>query len=79
MHEETGSYGSYCQRLREKTLCPSLRLRAVWFELRRLRDDYVPTGFKPYRAKTYAVKGHLFGLDLSAEHKKALIAFLKTL
>lgn len=50
-----------------------------WFDRRRLRDDYVPTGFKPYGSKTYAVKGHLFGLDLSAEDRKALIAFLKTL
>ena len=29
--------------------------------------------------KTYAVKGHPFGLNLSAEDKRALIAFLKTL
>jgi hypothetical protein len=50
-----------------------------WFDPRRARDDYVPTGFKPYGAKTYAVKGHPFGLDLSADDKKALIAFLKTL
>jgi len=50
-----------------------------WFDPRRTRDDYVPTGFKPYGAKTYPVKGHPFGLDLSAEDKKALIAFLKTL
>ena len=50
-----------------------------WFDPRRVRDDYVPTGFKPYGAKTYAVKGHPFGLDLSSEDKKALIAFLKTL
>ncbi len=50
-----------------------------WFDSRRTRDDYVPTGFKPYGAKAYAVKGHPFGLDLSAEDKKALVAFLKTL
>jgi hypothetical protein len=50
-----------------------------WFDPRRVRDDYVPTGFKPYGAKNYAVKGHAFGLGLSAEDKKALIAFLKTL
>ncbi|MHB8653298.1 MAG: hypothetical protein ACYDA9_05395 [Terriglobia bacterium] len=50
-----------------------------WFNPARTRDDYVPTGFKPYGAKTYAVKGHPFGLDLNAEDKKALIAFLKTL
>ena len=28
-----------------------------WFDPRRTHDDYVPTGFKPYGAKTYAVKG----------------------
>jgi len=50
-----------------------------WFDPRRTRDDYVPTGFKPYGAKTYAVKGHPFGLNLSEEDRKALIAFLKTL
>lgn len=50
-----------------------------WFDPRRLRADYVPTGYKPYGLKTYAVKGHLFGLSLSAEDRKALIAFLKTL
>jgi hypothetical protein len=50
-----------------------------WFDFRRLRDDYVPSGFVPYGARAYAVKGHSFGLDLSGEDKKALIAFLKTL
>jgi hypothetical protein len=50
-----------------------------WFDPHRQRDDYVPTGFKPYGMKTYAVNGHPFGLDLSAEDRKALIAFLKTL
>jgi len=50
-----------------------------WFDPRRTRDDYVPTGFRPYGTKGYAVKGHAFGLDLSAEDKKALIAYLKTL
>lgn len=50
-----------------------------WFDPRRTRDDYVPTGFKPYDSKTFAVKGHSFGLSLSAEDKQALIAFLRTL
>lgn len=50
-----------------------------WFDPRRVRDDYVPTGFKPYGAKTYAVTGHPFGLKMSEEDRKALIAFLKTL
>ena len=50
-----------------------------WFDPKRLRDDYVPTGFKGFGVRTRAVKGHEFGLALSAEDKKALIAFLKTL
>jgi len=50
-----------------------------WFDRRRLRDDYVPTGFRGYGVRTRAVKGHEFGLELSAEDRKALVAFLKTL
>ena len=50
-----------------------------WFDPRRLRDDYIPTGFKGYGLKTRAVKGHEFGLQLSANDKAALIAFLKML
>jgi hypothetical protein len=50
-----------------------------WFDPRRLRDDYVPTGWRGYGVHTRAVKGHEFGLDLSPEDKRALIAFLKTL
>jgi hypothetical protein len=50
-----------------------------WFDPRRLRDDYVPTGFKGYGVRTRAIKGHEFGLELSPADKIALIAFLKTL
>jgi CxxC motif-containing protein (DUF1111 family) len=50
-----------------------------WFDRRRLRDDYVPTGFKGYGVTRRAVKGHEFGLGLSDEDRRALIAFLKTL
>ncbi len=50
-----------------------------WFDPRRLRDDYVPTGFKGYGVTTRAVKGHEFGLKFSAEDRRALIAFLRTL
>ncbi|HSF22891.1 MAG TPA: hypothetical protein VLE20_01605 [Blastocatellia bacterium] len=50
-----------------------------WFDPRRLRDDYVPSGWKGPGVKTRAVKGHEFGLELSGEDKRALIAFLKTL
>ena len=50
-----------------------------WFDPRRLRDDYVPTGWKGYGAITRAVPGHDFGLKIPADDKRALIAFLKTL
>ena len=30
-----------------------------WFDPRRTRDDYVPTGFKPYGAKTYTERPSL--------------------
>src|SRR5215468_8284271 len=50
-----------------------------WFDPKRLRDDYVPTGFKRDGVKTRAVPGHKFGLDLSTQDRRALIAFLKTL
>ena len=50
-----------------------------WFDPRRLRDGYVPTGWKTPGVKTRAVKGHEFGLKLSAKDKRALIAFLRTL
>lgn len=50
-----------------------------WFDSRRLRNDYVPTGFKGFGVKTRAVPGHPFGLSLSTDEKAALIAFLRTL
>lgn len=50
-----------------------------WFDAARLRDDYVPTGFKGYDGRARSVKGHVYGLDLSPPDKQALIAFLKTL
>jgi hypothetical protein len=50
-----------------------------WFDPARLRNDYVPTGYKPHDVKTRAVKGHEFGLTLSPDDKNALIMFLKTL
>ena len=45
-----------------------------WFDPNRLKDDYVPTGFKGYGVKTRAVKGHEFGLELLPEDKRALSA-----
>jgi hypothetical protein len=50
-----------------------------WFDPRRLRDDYVPTGFKPFDRITFPVKGHRYGLDLKDADHRALIAFLNTL
>jgi hypothetical protein len=50
-----------------------------WFDAARLRDDYIPAGFVGQGAGTSAVKGHEFGLKLSREERRALIAFLRTL
>ena len=50
-----------------------------WFDPRRLRDDYVPTGFRGRGVARRAVPGHRFGLGLDAEEKQALIEFLRTL
>lgn len=50
-----------------------------WFDPRRLRGDYVPTGWRGPGVKARAVLGHDFGLDLTADEKRALIAFLRTL
>lgn len=49
------------------------------FDKRRLQPDYAPRGYKPPHVTRMPVKGHPFGLELSEEEKKALIAFLKTL
>lgn len=50
-----------------------------WFNPARLKEDYVPTGWPGAGVKMRAVKGHPFGLNLSAADRAALIAFLKTL
>jgi hypothetical protein len=50
-----------------------------WFDPNRLKDDYVPTGFRGVKVEKRAVKGHRYGLNLSAADRKALIAFLRTL
>jgi hypothetical protein len=50
-----------------------------WFDPRRLKADYVPTGFVGYGVKTRAVKGHEFGLQLPDAAKNSPIAFLRTL
>jgi mono/diheme cytochrome c family protein len=50
-----------------------------WFDPARLKDDYVPTGFKGYKVEHRSVPGHEFGLRLEPDEKAALIAFLRTL
>jgi len=50
-----------------------------WFDPRRLRDDYVPTGFRGAGGQPHAVTGHPFGLRLPPADRAALIAFLRTL
>ena len=50
-----------------------------WFNPQRLQPDYVPTGFRGYGVSTRPVPGHQFGLALSDDDRKALIAFLRTL
>ena len=50
-----------------------------WFDPARLREDYVPKGWNPPDTRARAIPGHQYGLNLPAEDKRALIAFLKTL
>lgn len=50
-----------------------------WFDPTRLRNNYVPTGFKGYGVENRAVKGHLFGLTLSFDERRSLGSFLRTL
>jgi len=50
-----------------------------WFDPKRLNQDYRPTGFRGLGVTNRAVKGHVFGLDLSDSDRRALIRFLKTL
>jgi hypothetical protein len=44
-----------------------------------LEDDYVPSGWRGPGVEHRAVPGHKFGHDLSADEKRCLIAFLRTL
>jgi hypothetical protein len=57
----------------------SVKTLEEWFDATRLRDDYVPSGFKGYKLTHRAVPGHEFGLKLNAQDKAGLIAFLKSL
>jgi len=49
------------------------------FDSARLRDDYVPSGFKGYNITHRAVPGHPFGLKLTPTEKEQLLVFLRTL
>lgn len=50
------------------------------FELPLSVPEHSPQhGFRGHDVETRAVRGHRFGLDLTPEEKRALIAFLKTL
>jgi hypothetical protein len=50
-----------------------------WFDAARVREDFVPTGYRGPDGRSRSVKGHEFGLKLSSDDKKALITFLRTL
>jgi mono/diheme cytochrome c family protein len=50
-----------------------------WFDSRRLRKDYIPTGYRAHGVQARPVPGHPFGLSLNTEEKSSLIAFLRTL
>jgi hypothetical protein len=50
-----------------------------WLDPARLRPDYLPTGFKGAGGRPRPVPGHQFGLRLSDEDRRALVAFLETL
>jgi hypothetical protein len=45
----------------------------------RLKETHKPGGWSPPGTQTHAIKGHEFGLGLSAEERAQLIRFLKTL
>jgi mono/diheme cytochrome c family protein len=49
------------------------------FDPDRLNDTHVPGGWNPVGIRTRAVIGHEFGLKLTPDEKKSLLAFLRTL
>jgi len=49
------------------------------FDPDRLEDTHEPGGFTPPGMPRRAIRGHEFGLDLSAEERAKFIAFLRTL
>jgi len=50
-----------------------------WFDPARVRDDYAPKGWNPPDTRARPIPGHRYGLTLTPEDKRALIAFLNTL
>jgi len=50
-----------------------------WFDPRRVRQGYSPTGYAGPDGQNRIVRGHEFGLRLAPNDRKALIAFLRTL
>jgi hypothetical protein len=44
-----------------------------------LKETHVQGGWSPLGTKTWAIKGHEFGLNLTPGERAQLIAFLKTL
>jgi hypothetical protein len=49
------------------------------FDSARFSPAYTPTYFKPIGVKQMAVPGHPFGMELTRDEKKALVAFVKSL
>lgn len=50
-----------------------------WFDPKRVKEGYVPTGYAGPDGQARLVRGHEFGLGLSPDDRRALIAFLRTL
>lgn len=49
------------------------------FDTARFSPNYIPTYFKPIGVTHMAVPGHPFGMELTTDEKKALVAFIKSL
>ena len=49
------------------------------FDPDRVKETHIPGGWSPPGTKTWAIKGHPFGLSLRPDERTQLIAFLRTL
>jgi len=49
------------------------------FDPDRLKETHAPGGFRLPSTELRAIQGHEFGLNLKAEEREQLIAFLRTL